>query len=261
MGRLHLLELEDQPWFPAFLRDGMTDFLSFLGNVSPQPYVEFARLVAERMRSLGTDRVVDLCSGGGGPGLTLGGLLSEGGTPVTVHLTDIYPNLRRFEQLSAGRGQGVTFEEAPVDARDVPEHLDGFRVVFNGFHHFDVDDARGVLADAVRKSRGIAIYEMNGRSAPSLLSVLLSPVTLLLVTPFIRPLRLGRLLWTYVLPIMPLAVLWDGIVSCLRVYSPDELRTLVESVPGHDGFDWSIGQLPVPGTPAKATYLLGSPRP
>ena len=32
MSRIHLFELEDQSWFPVFLRNYGTDFLQFLSN-------------------------------------------------------------------------------------------------------------------------------------------------------------------------------------------------------------------------------------
>jgi hypothetical protein len=178
---------------------------------------------------------------------------------VRVVLTDLFPNRDRFRELARGDVEHVSFEDTEVDARAVPASLDGFRVMFNGFHHFAPADARAVLADAVAHSRGIAIFEMNGRMPPSLISVLFSPLTLLLVTPLLRPFRLSRLLWTYLIPVLPLAVLWDGIVSCLRVYDPEELDALVREVSGAERYSWRSGRLPIPGTPGKATYLIGAP--
>ena len=32
MRRIHLLEIEDEPWCPRALRDGGTDWLQFMGN-------------------------------------------------------------------------------------------------------------------------------------------------------------------------------------------------------------------------------------
>jgi hypothetical protein len=63
-------------------------------------------------------------------------------------------------------------------------------------------------------------------------------------------------------PVLPLFVLWDGLVSCLRVYSPRELRALVDSLePRHrDAYDWDIGRIRLPGPPVYATYLVGVPR-
>ena len=58
---------------------------------------------------------------------------------------------------------------------------------------------------------------------------LLAPIVVLLLTPAIRPFRWSRLFWTYVIPAVPALVLFDGIVSCLRIYSPEELRALEET--------------------------------
>jgi hypothetical protein len=68
-------------------------------------------------------------------------------------------------------------------------------------------------------------------------------------------------LLTYVVPLIPLLVLFDGTVSMLRLYSRDELRELVATVPGHDTFTWNIGTTRLPGLPVGLTHLVGVPRP
>ena len=90
-----------------------------------------------------------------------------------------------------------------------------------------------------------------------MLKILLCLVTstLLAVTPFIRPLRASRLFLTYVLPVVPLCTWWDGVVSCLRAYSPEELARLVAALPDND-YVWDIGRLPVPGAPTTVDALL-----
>jgi hypothetical protein len=82
----------------------------------------------------------------------------------------------------------------------------------------------------------------------------------LLLTPFVRPFRWSRILLTYALPLIPALVLFDGTVSMLRIYLPDELRELVASVEGNETFDWDIGRLPIPRMPIGITYLVGTPR-
>ena len=69
MRRLHLLEIEDQPWCPAVLRDAATDYLEFmirLGNA----YAPVAPLLRERMgwqvpfySSLGNEFAADIARG------------------------------------------------------------------------------------------------------------------------------------------------------------------------------------------------------
>ena len=80
----------------------------------------------------------------------------------------------------------------------------------------------------------------------------------IVTTLFIRPFRWGRLVFTYLIPILPLLCLWDGIVSCLRSYSARELRELVRDLESDD-YAWDVGELRFPGTPVTVAYLMGWP--
>jgi hypothetical protein len=131
--------------------------------------------------------------------------------------------------------------------------------MFSAFHHFAPEQARAVLSDAVAGDHPIAIFEATKRNAACLAFMLLTPVLVLLLMPRVRPVRLTNLLFTYLPPIVPLFVLWDGLVSCLRTYDVGDLRALVASVPGADRFDWDIGERPGAG-PIPMTYLIGTPR-
>ncbi len=259
MERVQLFEFEDLPWFPQVVRECMTDFLSFLGQRGRAVYGGFAARLSVALRATGDDTILDLCSGGGGPALTIAELLREQmDLPLNVVLTDLYPNLPRLERARAeGRGQ-VTYQQAPVDATTVPASLPGFRLMCNAFHHLPPDAARKCLADAVAQRRGIALVEMVDRSATSVFGVTFGTSTMLAVTPFIRPLRASRLFLTYVLPVVPLCTWWDGVVSCLRAYSPEELTRLVAALPDND-YVWDIGRLPVTGAPTSLVYLIGRP--
>ncbi len=257
MGRLHLFELEDQPWFPAGIRGLMTDFLDFFANLTEWPYEAFVPRLRRAMEAAGSRQIVDLCSGSAGPAVTISRMLKEHeGYGVTVRLSDLYPNLERFQVLHSENGSLVYVEE-PVDARHVPASLEGFRLIVNGFHHFREEEARGILADAAAKRLGIAVLEFVGRSVPAFVGVLTVPLTVWALTPFIRPFRWRRLLWTYLVPLVPLFSLWDGVVSCLRVYSPAEMQALIDDVVA-DGYEWEMGRLSMRGGPA-LTYLMGRP--
>ena len=115
-----------------------------------------------------------------------------------------------------------------------------------------------MLANAVHQRQGIAIFEGTQHSVLALLSMLLVPLMVLLMTPFIRPLRWSRLLWTYLIPLLPLVVLFDGLVSCLRTYSVEELRDLVARLDAND-YHWDIGTVKVTASPIPVTYLIGVP--
>jgi hypothetical protein len=103
------------------------------------------------------------------------------------------------------------------------------------------------------------LLEFVQRSPLAAIQVSIGTIGMLLVTPFIRPRRWSRFIFTYLIPVVPLCTLWDGLVSCLRAYEPDELKGLVDSLPAND-YVWDIGRLRVPRTPASVTYLIGRPR-
>jgi hypothetical protein len=174
-------------------------------------------------------------------------------------LTDRYPNIQAFERARRLSHQAVTYHAEPVDATRVPSALPGFRTMFTAFHHLRPDQARAVLADAVTKGEGIAVFEPGQRSRLTLLLLPLllgTPLRVLVATPFIRPFRWSRLLWTYLVPVVPLVLLFDSIVSVLRWYSVQELRDLTA---GLDRYRWDIGTVRSKPIPFPITYLLGVP--
>ena len=259
MARIHAFEFEDQTWFPAVIRQYMTDFLSHMGGWSSAPYRPFTERLAEAVRRTGDARLVDLCSGGGGPSLVIARELQELlARPLGLVLTDLYPSASRLEHARAVLPSWVELEARPIDAQQVPEDLTGFRLLCNGFHHLKPEQARACLLDAMQQHRGVALLELTQRSTLGVLQVALGTTAQLVVTPFIRPFRWSRLLYTYLLPIVPLCTLWDGIVSCLRVYEPGELERLISELPER-GYRWECGRLAVPKMPTGLTYLIGTP--
>ena len=254
MRRFHLLELEDQPWFPAVVRDLATDYLQYI-----QTRFRLDRAMAPIVRRLleqsGARRIVDLCSGGSGPLLLLVRDLAAAGVPVHATLTDLYPNAPAFEEIAGASAGLIDFEPLPVDARHVPPHLPGLRTIFNGFHHLRPWDARAVLHAAASAHQPIAIFEVSERSLRTL-PVVLTPLFVWLATPFMRPFLWRRLFWTYLVPLVPLTCLWDGIVSQLRAYTLDELRQMCE---GSAAMTWEAGQISIARGSGRLTYLIGFP--
>jgi hypothetical protein len=256
MRRFHLLEIEDQPWCPEFLRTAITDFLRVLMEWFA-PYAAAAPLLARALTRVGETDIVDLCSGGGGPWRDLlRRIPSAGGPDVRVRLSDLYPNYAAYARLGRLCGARIAAEPEPVDATAVPPRLTGFRTLFTALHHFPPATARAILADAVRQRRGIGVFEITRRSPLGLVGMLFLPVLALLLTPFIRPFRWDRLFWTYLVPLVPLIVWFEGSVSCLRTYTPAELGELVS---GFDGYRWEIGTVRGPPLATLVTYLVGTP--
>jgi hypothetical protein len=261
LKRLRLFEFTDQTWYPQVFRRIQTDYLQFV-TTRGAGHQNLIPLFTRALQHTGSLEIVDLCSGGTGPWLKLRPQLEQAGLKVKVTLTDKFPNPESIQKW-AGASQGdICYLSETVDALDVPDRLQGMRTMFEGFHHFKPEHARAILQDAVNKRAAIGIFEASLKPPQGPIIFALSPLMTLLgyffATPFIQPRTWNRFLWTYLLPIVPLATCWDGLVSFLRVYSQKELKELVGSLQQND-YNWEIGQAST-GTPLFVfSYMVGYP--
>lgn len=83
-------------------------------------------------------------------------------------------------------------------------------------------------------------------------------VLTLLLTPFVRPLTPLQLALTYLVPVVPLFIAWDGAASNARTYTPDDIRELLR---GFDdpGYTFDIASRRVGRLPAASLCVVGRP--
>lgn len=256
MPRVHLIEIHEQPWCPAVVRDHVTAFVHFLAD-RIDAYAPLASRIAALLPSARRPRLIDLCAGGGGGMPRFQRHLErEVGAPVPVLMTDLFPNLAALEDARRASGGRLDYVEEPVDARAVPTELEGVRTLFNAFHHFRPADARGILESAVRARDPVAVVEAGEPGWYRAFWVFVcTPALVLLMTPFMRPVSGSRLLLTYLLPVLPLVIAFDAAVSSLRVYGPEELDALTRDL---GDYRWEHGRLELRFHVLR--YLLGRPR-
>ena len=256
--RLRLFEFEDLSWFPAVIRAGMMDYLRFMISALGT-YRPIAPLLAQGLRRTGQAHLLELGAGAGGGTETVLAALRAQGQPATITLTDLYPQPAAWADVARRTDGAIGYETTPVNALAVPTHLVGFRTIFSAFHHFPPEAATALLRDAVRANSGIGVFEGAGKHwAELLLAVTVLPVAQLLLTPFFRPFRLSRLVFTYLIPLIPLCTIWDGAVSVLRMYSTAELLALAHAADPAGAFAWQAGRKRHWWGP-QVTYLVGWP--
>ncbi|WP_025742524.1 hypothetical protein [Aquimarina pacifica] len=254
MKRIHLFEFEDQKWFPIFLRNYGTDFLQFLSNKT-KLYKPILPILKKVLQESNTDQIIDLASGGGGGLLWLNEQLKKENPNLKILLTDYFPNISAFEYTKK-QADNFEYVSTSIDARNVPKELIGIRTLFLSFHHFKPIDAEKILQNAIDSNTSIAIFEAQEQKFSSILAMLFSPITVFFTTPFIRPFKIGRIIFTYLIPIVPLFVLWDGVISSLRTYSTKEMNALLKNLKNKDNLTWEIGRLK--SGPGVLLYLVGT---
>ena len=257
MRRVHLFEFEDQTWLPRLFRDYLTGLLHYQITRS-RVYAPAARKLKDWMQKTNCTQIVDLCSGGGGPLIQIQEILErEEAFPVSVLLTDKFPNSRAIKAIRDSNNS-IQYEDHPVDIKSIPSRLKGFRTLFTCFHHFDPDTAVRILQDAVDEMAPIAAFEFTRRRPSNIAGMLLSPIAVLFDTARVSPFRWGRLIWTYLLPVVPLMYWWDGTVSHLRTYTVAELQELVSRV-NAASYEWEVGEIESGDGSDSITFLIGKP--
>lgn len=197
--------------------------------------------------------VVDFGSGSGGPVPVVDTLVNHGRgelglDPIQFSLSDLRPHLDSW-MGHASRSETLGFVPQAVDAAYPPfavissttkgdreaAHLAGlesngskvFRLYCSTFHHFDDETASKVVKSSMETSDAFAIVELQERSVFSLVMVLLESWMLMLMAIFWFWNDPVHLVFTYGIPILPVTQYLDGLVTCLRIRSFEEILRLL----------------------------------
>ena len=266
MKRIQLFEFEDLGWFPQSIRRSMTNLIAVLHKMVGTKDV-IADLIAPVVEEHAAKRIVDLGSGSGGimPEV-LKTLRSEYGLKdVELILTDLYPNQDMVNQWTQAGDQQIAYHPEPIEATDLACAPKGIKTMINCFHHMRPMKAKKILQTAKEEGETIIIYEMGENNLPLVLWWILLPVSLLILvimvffmTPWVRPLSWQQLVFTYLIPVIPICYAWDGQVSVPRMYTMKDLDLLLEDLQA-DNYRWEKGRAYKKNKKKLGTYLIGFP--
>jgi hypothetical protein len=259
LPRFHIFEIHDLERCPDFFRHLVTSGLSRFWTIMNY-YRKPIRFLLDMLKIAKTDTIIDLCSGSGGPLPLIQRDLKRNGIQIRVKLTDLVPDVSAYRHIVKEHLHLIEYVSEPVDATSCS--LVGFRTIFGAFHHFPPKMAELVLKNAIDSASTIAIFEVTERTLYNVFVFypLVIPFITLLYTPFIRPFSLVRLLLTYIIPVLPFVYTFDGLVSCLRTYTPEEMRIMTDSIPGSENYIWIFGRQSFFLSP-NLVYYLGYPKP
>ncbi|RAH46603.1 FAD/NAD(P)-binding domain-containing protein [Aspergillus brunneoviolaceus CBS 621.78] len=257
--RIQFYELGDQSWLPDWLHQHEQFTLTQLWHLSIPGWshgslaTQACTVIREYLPDVSSFLFVDLCAGAGGPTPLLERELNRtleqtngsdsSARPVRFLLTDLFPHLEAWKGITK-KQQNISYIPSAVDARDAPRYTPKDRKecrIFNiCFHHFKDEDAQKILQNAVEEADAFVIFEITARD---LWTCLCSP--LIFFFTYLVTLRSYwwspvHLFFTYVVPVTALALWVDGLISCLRTRTPEEISALLQRQEVVDVTGWKF---------------------
>ncbi len=266
MKRVHVPEVEDWSLCPDWFRDCLTRQIRVMCRVMGYEHA-VASVLGAALEGEQDPHILDMGSGAGGimPEV-LKALRARGGAlaGVRVSLSDRFPNRDAIASIQELQIDGLEYLEVPIDATDLAAAPEGVKTMVNSFHHLRPAEARAVLESAHALKTPILVFELADNRLPFALWALTLPLGLavtffisLLLTPFVRPLTVRQLLFSYLIPLVPLIYAWDGQASYPRIYGASDVDELTAGL--DDGYTWTSGHGENHRGQKTGFYLLGTP--
>lgn len=267
MKRIQLFEFEDFEWFPGVIRIGATNLIVVLHKIMGTAEI-ISELIVSLEKSSPFTQIVDLGSGSGGPMPDVINRVNEKtkSQAKKLILTDLHPNPDFVAEINKRKLPNVEYYGTSVDATHISEAPEGLKTMIASFHHMKPEIAKKILHSAKNNKEPILIYEIAKNTIPVLLWALFLPISLLilfvmalLLTPFVRPLKFSQLLFTYLIPLIPLLFAWDGQASLMRTYTFKDIESLIVQMEDDD-YKWTIGDAKKADGKKVGYYIIGCPK-
>ncbi|MEM6765501.1 MAG: hypothetical protein AAF824_24730 [Bacteroidota bacterium] len=227
MKRKHTPQFLSQAWVPNYLKTMVKEFMTwFVGKIgAAKPFMP----VIEEALTHTENRTI----------LNIGHESGAGIETVKPYLDDdihiIAAKLSLYEEKQKGLYLSV-----------------------NGFHQLRQEEASSLLEQIVARGNPVAVVEGNNDSLWQVVGMtIFVPLTVLLTAPLVKPFRFGRLIFTYLIPVLPLITMIDGCMALFRLYAPSDLDELTHSIDA-PSYQWRSGKMDN-GRGGKIIYLLGYP--
>lgn len=225
MKRRHFPQFTSTKWFPIFLTQNIHEFMTWFVNKvnAAQPFMP---VIEEGLQQ--ADRIVVIDKKCGAGFETVDRLIDD--------------NIKRVF----------------VNAENFTASEEGLYLSVNSFHQFSVDEAKDILKQISQNKQPVVIVEGNNDSLWQVFGMtVIVPFTVLLTAPFVKPFRFERIIFTYLIPVLPFVTFFDGFMALFKLYAPKDLDELTSSIQT-EGYNWRSGKMDN-GRGGKIIYLIGYP--
>jgi hypothetical protein len=225
----HLFEFMDLDWLPQTLRLTMREALEAAMSAPFRDYYDWVAAESLRIaKERGCDTIVEL--GAGTAPLTRRLAVNPGLGKIGLVVCDLNPDFDTYSALEAEYPGKVTPNYEPMDFSRPNEFGPRCLLVLSAtFHHLPKETRKETLRTLTASSAQVLIFEPLRRTLASVFyaaliftPTLFSPLIVLKQHGLAREGHFRRMFWCWALPLAPFFLAWDGIISCLRMWTADE---------------------------------------
>lgn len=225
MKRKQIKQISNLNWFPKLFKTLIAEFLSWFvlrANAS-KPFIP---LILEILEASNTKNIINIhCNLGAG-------------------IDTLLPFLSKDIEVSS------------LHMNQFNTQHKGLYVYVNTFHQLPSNEARKSLKQIAASRNPVVVVEGNNDSLWQIVGMtFFVPLSVLLSAPFVKPFRISRLVFTYLIPIVPIVIVIDGCLALLKLYNPKDLQELVTNL-NIPNYEWKIGKNEN-GRGGKIIYLTG----
>ena len=227
MKRKHLPQISNQDWYPKLLKTCMYEFLTwFVSKVhAAKPFMP---IIEEGLAHTSTHKIINIDQ------------------EIGAGIETIIPYLPK------------TIEVKKIPLQQFNSKEKGLYTCINSFHLLKPNVAKKLISDIANSNQPVTVLEGNNNSLWQLFGMLIFvPLSVILSAPFVKPFRIERLVFTYLIPILPIVTSIDGIIALFKLYAPKDLNKLVSEIKVPN-YTWRSGKLDN-GRGGKIIYLIGFP--
>ncbi|MCC6511439.1 MAG: hypothetical protein IT423_20235 [Pirellulaceae bacterium] len=242
MRALYLFEFCDQTWIPSGARECLYEVMEACNSGLRSFNREVAEAVLEQARSHGAQTIIELGAGRAPVTSELAKMAASQGMRLVP--CDLVPNVAMYQQLAKEHADRVFPIYSSVDLTQPQTELNNAVLVMAGMmHHIPLELRGRVLGTLSATNSRMCMFEPLRRTWLSMFMAALSffPAWMLPIT-FVRRSGTGRrLLWCWLLPIVPFMFEWDGVTSCLRQWTVSEWQAAFRALPDEPQVEYQCG--------------------
>lgn len=227
MKRKQVFQFTIQKWYPAFLRRDMYEFMTwFVGKVNAAK--PFLPVLEEGLQHAPAKRMINL---------------------------EMYLGVG-FDTVRKDIAAEVNVVDMPLTNFNTSQP--GVYTFVNSFHHLKPDAARHYMREISKSGNAVVVVEGNNDSLWQVVGMtVFVPLTIIFSAPFVKPFRITRLIFTYLIPVQPIITMVDGFLALFKLYNPKDMDELVSTIDTQN-YTWKTAKAPN-GRGGKIMYLVGYP--